>query len=216
MRNDPLIRVAHLSKTFSTRTSLFSRQSIQSLDDISISLARGTTLAIVGESGSGKSTLAKVLMKLEKPTNGLVSIFENGAHRDISKIYSSEFYRRVQMVFQDPYSSLNSRKKIWQIISAPLSAVSANNRASRRAIAEKYIRMVGLDTEHLDSYPHTMSGGQRQRVGIAQALVSQPEVLVLDEPLSALDVSIQAQIVNLLLELQETIKLTYFIVSHDL
>jgi len=205
-----------LSKAFVARQSLFTKQSLQALDNVSLTLRHGHTVAVIGESGSGKSTLARLLMRLERPSSGNISLLHQGRLTDIESIRSREFYRRVQMVFQDPYSSMNPRKRIWQIVTKPLTNLSDCARANLREIAERELQAVGLGTQHVDAFPHQLSGGERQRVAIARAMTVKPDVLVLDEPLSALDVSIQAQILNLLLEFQQRMTLTSLFITHDL
>ncbi len=208
MNNTTFLEVQGISKTYK-------KQKNKAIQDLSFSIKKGTTTALMGESGSGKSTLAKIIMKLELPTSGNVFINSASGKKNIADISSKEYYRRVQMVFQDPYSSLNPQKKIWQIISSPLNAQKMLSLNERFAIAQKYIGMVGLGQEYLQAHPKALSGGQRQRVGIARALVLNPELLILDEALSALDLSIQAQIVNLLVDLQSKLGLTYLFISHD-
>jgi oligopeptide/dipeptide ABC transporter ATP-binding protein len=211
-----IVEIDHVSKAFTIRKSFYAREQIQALDDVSLPLLRGRTLAVVGESGSGKSTLARLLMQLDRPSSGSIRLHHNGGFADIGGIAPREFYRRVQMVFQDPYSSMNPRKRIWQTVTTALSNLEDRSRDELQQIAEQQLKAVGLDSQYLRAFPHSLSGGQRQRVCIARAIVTQPEILVLDEPLSALDVSIQAQILNLLLELQQRLMLTYMFITHDL
>ncbi|MFC4160295.1 oligopeptide/dipeptide ABC transporter ATP-binding protein [Chitinimonas lacunae] len=212
----PIARIDGLSKSFMVRKSLLSRERIQALDDVSLPLLRGRILALVGESGSGKSTLARLLMKLDTPSGGAIRMDRDGQEVDIATITPVDYYRRVQMVFQDPYASINPRKRVWQIITAALANLGHYDRDTLRKIALRQMEQVGLGAQYLDVFPNALSGGQRQRVCIARALAAEPEILVLDEPLSALDVSIQAQILNLLLELQQRLGLTYLFISHDL
>ncbi|MFO3664176.1 ATP-binding cassette domain-containing protein [Pseudomonas amygdali] len=203
-----------VTKTFETASAT---DAVRAVSEVSLQVRRGETLAIVGESGSGKSTLVRLLMKLESPSSGRIFLDQGGVVCDIAKIATSDFYRRVQMVFQDPYGSLNGRRRVWEIVSAGVAYLGLKRtRADLREAAEEALASVGLPAAYLDTYPDHLSGGQRQRVSIARALAARPEILVLDEPLSALDVSVQAQIVNLLLELQERMKLTYLFISHDL
>lgn len=211
-----ILTIDCVSKAYEVRKTLLRTARITALDGVSVSLLRGRTLAVVGESGSGKSTLARLIMRLDAPCAGSIRLEENGALRDIVSFKTRDFYRRVQMVFQDPWSSLNPRKRIWQIVSAPGASQGRQSRADRRAIAEHQLKIVGLGSHLVDAWPSALSGGQRQRVGIARALASQPEILILDEPLSALDVSVQSQILNLLLDLQRSLGLTYLFISHDL
>jgi dipeptide transport system ATP-binding protein len=188
---------------------------LKALDGVSFSLERGKTLAVVGESGCGKSTLARLLTMIEIPTAGRLRIAESdivGADKATLK----SLRPRVQMVFQNPYGSLNPRQKIGQALEEPLLVNTKLTAQERSAKAREMMQLVGLRPEHYDRYPHMFSGGQRQRIAIARALMLEPEILVLDEPVSALDLSIQAQILNLLAELQERLKLAYVFISHDL
>ncbi|WP_168204280.1 ABC transporter ATP-binding protein [Aliikangiella coralliicola] len=217
MQNQKLMNIEGIGKNYRVSKSFFGSEEIAALDNVSLELFMGKTLAIVGESGSGKTTLAKIIMRLENSSAGSVSLINKAKEiTNIEQIPKAQFYSKIQMVFQDPFSSLNPRKKIWQIIVAPLVNCKTLTREESKDVAAKYLEMVGLSASFLDCYPHTLSGGQRQRVGIARALVLQPEILILDEPLSALDVSIQAQIINLLLKLQRELGLTYLFISHDL
>lgn len=188
---------------------------LKALDGVSFELERGKTLAVVGESGCGKSTLARLLTMIEAPTSGSLRIVDTdivGA----SKVELKALRPRVQMVFQNPYGSLNPRQKIGHALEEPLLVNRVMSADERSAKARSMMQLVGLRREHYDRYPHMFSGGQRQRIAIARALMLEPEILVLDEPVSALDVSIQAQILNLLAELQERLQLAYVFVSHDL
>jgi ABC-type oligopeptide transport system ATPase subunit len=216
MQKKILMSVEKVSKNFLLMQSTFTKRNIQALDKVSFNVYAGETLAIVGESGSGKSTLARLMTRLDKTSSGDVLLEVDGKLTNINDIHGDSFFRKIQIVFQDPYSSLNPRKKLWQIITAPLINQQKNDVTTLKSIATKHMNMVGLGEQHIDVYPHQLSGGQRQRVGIARALVTKPEILILDEPLSALDLSIQAQVVNLLLDLQETLHLTYVFISHDL
>ncbi len=188
---------------------------LKALDGVSFELERGKTLAVVGESGCGKSTLARLLTMIEAPTSGSLRIVDTdivGA----SKVELKALRPRVQMVFQNPYGSLNPRQKIGHALEEPLLVNRVMSADERSAKARSMMQLVGLRREHYDRYPHMFSGGQHQRIAIARALMLEPEILVLDEPVSALDVSIQAQILNLLAELQERLQLAYVFVSHDL
>lgn len=189
-----------------------SYKSVQALRGVSFEVQAGETLAVVGESGCGKSTLAKVLMKIETPSNGQMKFEE----KDIQNISTKELPQYLQMVFQDPYSSLNPRKKIFDIVAEPLKVKGHMSSAEIKEKVESVAQTVGLRPELLERYPHMMSGGQRQRVGIARALVTEPRLLICDEPVSALDVSVQAQVLNLLLDLQQNKKLSFLFISHDL
>jgi dipeptide transport system ATP-binding protein len=188
---------------------------LKALDGVSLSLAAGQTLAVVGESGCGKSTLARLLAMIEAPTAGTLRIVETevvGASTATLKALRP----RVQMVFQNPYGSLNPRQKIGHALEEPLLVNHRFSAAERQSKARDIMQLVGLRPEHYDRYPHMFSGGQRQRIAIARALMLEPDILVLDEPVSALDLSIQAQILNLLAELQDRLKLAYVFISHDL
>ena len=188
---------------------------MHAVDDVSFSLRKGETLGVVGESGCGKSTLARVLLRLIEPTSG--EIYIDGV--DLSKLTPRNLRakrREFQMVFQDAYASLDSRQKIGNIIAEPLIVHGIGDRKTRRRRVAKLLDMVGLEADAATRYPHEFSGGQRQRIGIARAISLEPKLVVADEPVSALDVSIQAQIINLLEELQEKFNLTYLFIAHDL
>ncbi|HSR71781.1 MAG TPA: dipeptide ABC transporter ATP-binding protein, partial [Kiloniellales bacterium] len=188
---------------------------VKALAGVSFKLARGRTLAVVGESGCGKSTLARLVTRIEPPTSGRLLI--DG--RDVTEADAEtarHIRRTVQIVFQDPFGSLNPRKKVGAILEEPLVINTRMSAAERRARAEEMMAKVGLRPEHYGRYPHMFSGGQRQRIAIARALMLQPRILVADEPVSALDVSIQAQVLNLLMDLQEEFALAYLFISHDL
>ena len=185
---------------------------LNALNGVSFNLNQGETLGIVGESGCGKSTLAKVLTKLETVTSGEIIL----ANQNFNQINESEFHSTIQMVFQDPYQSLNPRKRAFDIIADPLYI---QGKLSKKEIEDKVLEAmnkVGLRPEMKERYPHQFSGGQRQRLGIARSLMLQPKILILDEPVSALDVSIQAQVLNLLVDLQKEMNLSYLFISHDL
>jgi dipeptide transport system ATP-binding protein len=207
-----ILQVNDLKKHYALKTGFSSHQSVKALDGVTFSVEEGTTLGIVGESGCGKSTLAKVLLGLEKPTAGEILFHGKAA----TGLPVRERQQTLQMIFQDPYSSLNPRKKAWQIISEPLAINSNKSRLDLHDEAVKMMEVVGLRRNMADRYPHMFSGGQRQRLGIARALMLHPKILICDEPVSALDVSIQAQVLNLLMDLQDEFKLTYLFISHDL
>ena len=218
-----LLQVRHLGKRFTLpRDSLFTPPaSLQALSDVSFTLEAGKSLGVVGESGSGKSTLARLVMALERPSEGQVLF--NGM--DLNLLPSDELRAArsaFQMVFQDPYGSLDPRQKVLAIVTEPLQSLadpSSGLRLSRLALrerAEMALSEVGLRTADLDKYPHEFSGGQRQRIAIARALITRPALIVADEPVSALDVSVQAQVLNLMMDLQERHGLSYLFVSHDL
>jgi len=218
-RGAPIIQVNGLKKYFPISQGIvFKKQvgAVKAVDGVDFELRRGETLGIVGESGCGKSTLAKLLMRLEKPTAGTAT-FEG---RDIYKMSGGELRRlrrRIQMVMQDPYTSLNPRMTVGDIINEPFEIhPEVAPRGDRQRRVRELLDYVGLNPEHINRYPHQFSGGQRQRIGIARALALRPEVIVCDEPVSALDVSIQAQVINLLARLQDELGLSYIFIAHDL
>ena len=192
---------------------------VKAVDGVSLEVYKGETIGIVGESGCGKSTLGKSLMLLEKPTHGEVLFNYGEDFKDITKFNKNEmfaFRKKVQMVFQDPYSALNPQKKVYTSLEEPLKVHGVKEKEQREEMMEKVLKMVNIQPEYLMRYPHEFSGGQRQRLCIARALEVMPEVLILDEPVSALDVSIQAQVLNLMKEIQEELQLTYLFIAHDL
>jgi len=215
-QQDALIEVKHLTKYFPvTQGIIFQKEvaRVHAVEDVSFSVRPGETLGLVGESGCGKSTTARLIMKLIESTSGQI-IFDG---RDITKLSRKEMVplrRQMQMMFQDPYSSLNPRQTIGQIIGAPF-AIHKTEGDTRKKVRDLMDR-VGLNPEHYNRYAHEFSGGQRQRIGVARALALRPKIIVCDEPVSALDVSIQAQVLNLLEDLQDEFKLTYLFISHDL
>ena len=188
---------------------------MQAVDDVSFSVNRGETLGLVGESGCGKSTLARSILQLIEPTSGSVR-FEGNEITGLKHRQSRSLRPQMQMVFQDPYASLNPRKRIAQIIGDPMRLHGIVDRSGVRDEVRRLLEVVGLNPEHYNRFPHEFSGGQRQRIGIARALALKPKLIIADEPVSALDVSIQAQIINLLEDLQDEFGLTYVFVAHDL
>ncbi|MGE0812588.1 MAG: ABC transporter ATP-binding protein [Vicinamibacterales bacterium] len=214
--NRPLVEVRDLRKHFTRGGGIFQRGTVvKAVDGVSFSIDEGETFGLVGESGSGKSTTGRCMLRLVEPTSGQVHY----GGQDVLAYTPAEMRaarRHMQMIFQDPYSSLNPRMKARDIVDEPLvihRLGSARERAER--VAELF-RLVGLDPAHLDRYPHEFSGGQRQRIGLARALALEPKFIIADEPVSALDVSIQAQVVNLLMDLQQRLQLTYLFIAHDL
>ncbi len=214
----PILEVKNLQKWYGLNKSFLSRKQevLKAVDGVSFNLHRREVLGLVGESGSGKTTVGRTVLKLVEPSAG--SIRFNGSDiTDYSRHQMRSVRQKMQLVFQDPYASLNPRQTVESIVAAPLDIHGlASSTADRRTRVEEALRLVGLMPEQAGRYAHEFSGGQRQRVGIARALICQPELLVADEPVSALDVSIQAQVVNLLLELKETLGLTILFIAHDL
>lgn len=209
---EAILKVEKLNKTFEIKKTFNKSLQLKALSNINFELGPEETLGIVGESGCGKSTLAKVLTKLETPTNGNIEL-QNINYNDFNQ---KKFHALIQMVFQDPYQSLNPRKKAFDIIADPLRINSSKSEIEIKELVFSMMEKVGLRAEFGNRYPHHFSGGQRQRLGIARALMLRPRILILDEPVSALDVSIQAQVLNLLLELQIEFSLSYIFISHDL
>jgi ABC-type oligopeptide transport system ATPase subunit len=212
----PLLEVRHLSKEFSRKQGLFGRKTVvRAVDDVSFSIEKGETFGLVGESGSGKTTTGRCILRLIEPTSGEV-LFDGRNVLALSRGDLRRARRDMQIVFQDPYSSLNPRMRVADIVEEPLIIHKLGSRADRRARVKELFALVGLNPDHLARYPHEFSGGQRQRVGLARALALNPSLIIADEPVSALDVSVQAQVVNLLMDLQERLKLTYLFIAHDL
>ena len=212
----PLVQVSHLVKQFVRGRGLFRAGTIvRAVDDVSFAVNEGETFGLVGESGSGKTTTGRCLLRLVEPTSGSVE-FRGEDVLAFSPGRLRAARRDMQIVFQDPYSSLNPRMRARQIVEEPLVIHELGDRAARRERVAELFRLVGLDPAHLERYPHQFSGGQRQRIGLARALALHPSFLVLDEPVSALDVSVQAQVVALLMDLQRQLKLTYLFIAHDL
>lgn len=215
-----LIHAQNLTRHYEVSNGFFSGTStVKALSDASFSLQAGKTLAVVGESGCGKSTLARVVTMIEEPTSGQLSLGGNEVSADVSLTDAQRASLRasVQIVFQDPFGSLNPRQTIGRILEEPVLINRPDvPKAERQAQAREMLSLVGLRPEHYDRYPHMFSGGQRQRIAVARALMLKPQILVLDEPVSALDLSIQSQILNLLVELQEQLNLAYLFISHDL
>jgi peptide/nickel transport system ATP-binding protein len=216
--SDALMTVTGLTKHFPVTRGIIIRHRVglvRSVDDVTFDVARGETLGIVGESGCGKTTTARMLTRLIEPTAGQI-IFDG---RDITHLRAGAMRplrREVQMIFQDPYSSLNPRHTVGAIVGAPWRLQKVKTEKGTKASVQELLELVGLNPEHYNRYPHEFSGGQRQRIGIARTLALRPKLIVADEPVSALDVSIQAQVVNLLADLQSELGLTYVIIAHDL
>ncbi len=208
----PILEVENLKKHYQIKKFWGLKGSVKALDGVSFTLNKKETLAVVGESGCGKSTLAKVLMQIEDITQGTVKL----GGQELAQIAKPEFYKKIQMIFQDPYSSINPRRRAWEIISEPLKVNQKLTSQECYVRAHEAMAKVGLRPEMADRYPHMFSGGQRQRIGIARALMLKPQIIICDEPVSALDVSIQAQVINLLIDLQDEMSLSYIFISHDL
>jgi peptide/nickel transport system ATP-binding protein/oligopeptide transport system ATP-binding protein len=210
-----LLEASHLTKIFTRGSRLSGRTTVRAVDDVSIAVEPGEALGLVGESGCGKSTTGRLLLRLVEPTSGTVSYRGTNLH-SLDPRALREVRREVQMVFQDPFSSLNPRMRVLDLVGEPLDIHRIGRPASRRDRVTEVLALVGLDETILPRYPSELSGGQRQRIGLARALVLEPALLVLDEPVSALDVSVQAQIANLLTDLQQRLHLSYVFISHDL
>lgn len=215
---EPILRVSHLKKYYTYGNGFLSPKKtvIKAVDDVSLSLYPGETLAIVGESGCGKSTTAKSIIRITEPTEGSITL--DG--KDFGRLSGKELKaarQKIKMIFQDPYSALNPRMTVRDIIAEPIDiSGSYKTQAEREEKILEACDMVGLNRDYLDRYPHEFSGGQRQRIGIARAIIEKPDVILCDEPVSALDVSIQAKVINLLKELQDKLGVSYIFISHDL
>jgi oligopeptide transport system ATP-binding protein len=216
--NGALLEVDHLVKHFPIKSGILIDREVgrvRAVDDVTFSVRPGETLGLVGESGCGKSTLCRTILRLIEPTSGSVT-FDGRRLDTLSRSQMRAMRREMQIIFQDPYASLNPRKRVAQIIGEPLELHGLASGGTVRDRVRELLDRVGLSPEHTDRYPHEFSGGQRQRIGIARALALQPRLVIADEPVSALDVSIQAQIINLLEDLQDEFGLTYIFVAHDL
>jgi len=215
----PLLEVRHLTKEFSRRAGLFARvarvHAVRAVDDVTFSVEKGETFGLVGESGSGKTTTGRCILRLIEPTSGDV-IFDGRSVLELPRREMQRVRQDMQIVFQDPYSSLDPRMRVSEILEEPLVIHRLGSRAERRRRTEELLSLVGLEKGHLLRYPHEFSGGQRQRIGLARALALSPSMIVADEPVSALDLSVQAQVVNLLMDLQQRLQLTYLFIAHDL
>ena len=216
--SEPLLEVTDLVKHFPVKQGLLIDREVdrvRAVDGIGFKVERGKTLGLVGESGSGKSTACRTVLQLLEPTSGSVR-FEGQEIAGLSRREMRPLRRQMQMIFQDPYASLNPRKRVGQIVGDPLRLQDVASGGELRRQVQELLERVGLSPEHYDRYPHEFSGGQRQRIGIARAIALRPKLVVADEPVSALDVSIQAQIINLLDDLQDELGLTYLFVAHDI
>lgn len=218
MEKETILEIQNLKKYFKARSGLFGSETklmIKALDGVSFSINKGDTLGVVGETGSGKSTLGRTIIRLYDPTDGKI-IYKG---HDYAKVHEGDlkpFRKSVQMIFQDPYASLDPRMTVQEIISEPMEIHNLYDLNTRKEKVKYLLKVVGLNEEHAGRYPHEFSGGQRQRIGLARALAVEPEFIIADEPVSALDVSIQAQIINTFEDLQEQFNLSYLFISHDL
>ena len=212
--HSPLIEARNLSKSFAIGGGFLAKKKVvRAVEDVSLQIQRGETLGLVGESGCGKSTIGRTLLRLYEPTSG--QIFFEGS--DITKANMRPYRKKMQIVFQDPYASLDPRMTVGDIVGEPLDIYHAyESKAERREKILELLNLVGLNSEHMNRYPHEFSGGQRQRVSIARSMALRPDFMVCDEPISALDVSIQAQVINMLMELQQKLNMTYLFIAHDL
>ncbi|KQL53829.1 dipeptide/oligopeptide/nickel ABC transporter ATP-binding protein [Heyndrickxia shackletonii] len=217
MTIEPLIKIENLKKSFPIQGGVFGKKvgEVKAVDDISFFIQKGETLGLVGESGCGKSTTGRMILRLLEPTSGKISFegkdITSFSHTELRKIRS-----QMQMIFQDPFASLNPRHTVEKILEEPLIVHGVKDKKARKRKVKELLEIVGLNESHLKRYPHQFSGGQRQRIGIARALILNPKLIIADEPVSALDVSIQAQVLNLLKDLQKNFDLTYLFIAHDL
>lgn len=212
MSNEPIIRVKDLTKKFRLGRKTY----LHAVDEVSLDIEHGEILGLVGESGCGKSTLGRLIIKLHEPTSGTISFRGDDVSKKLTIAERRKFSRDVQLIFQDPYSSLNPRMTVKDIIAEGPDSCGLWKDSERESKVSEWLLRVGLHPSHASRYPHEFSGGQRQRIGIARALALEPRLVICDEPISALDVSVQAQIVNLLKELQRERNLTYLFIAHDL
>ena len=217
MTDAPLLDVRHVKKYFPIRAGILQREvaRVHAVDDVSLTVREGETLGLVGESGCGKSTLGRTIVRLYQPTAGEI-LLDGQPIQDLGARRLRPLRREMQMVFQDPYASLNPRKRVGTIVSDPMRIHHIGDRRERKRRVGELLEAVGLSPEHYNRFPHEFSGGQRQRIGLARALALRPKLIIADEPVSALDVSIQSQMLNLLEDLQDEFQLTYLFIAHDL
>ena len=217
MSETPLIELRQLTKHFALPGGLLGRNKalLRAVDGVDLVIRRGETFGLVGESGCGKSTLARTLIRLFQPTSGQM-LFDGVDIAELGERALAPIRRRMQMIFQDPYASLNGRMTVRDLVAEPLDIAGIGGSATRRARVDELLDKVGLNPDHATRFPHEFSGGQRQRIGIARAIALNPDLVICDEPISALDVSIQAQVVNMLEDLQDELGLTYLFITHDL
>ena len=220
-RNSPLLKIENLRKYFPIRKGIFQRISgqVKAVDGVDFFIREGETLGLVGESGCGKSTTGRCINRLIEPTDGRISVLHDERLLDVTAAENEELKsirRNIQIIFQDPFSSLDPRMSIRDIIAEPLRVNKNGNRKEQTDRVEELLELVGLDRHGMNRYPHEFSGGQRQRIGVARALALNPKLIICDEPVSALDVSVQAQVLNLLEDLQDELNLTYLFIAHDL
>jgi oligopeptide transport system ATP-binding protein len=216
-KQDSFIEINNLTKFFPVKKGIFSRKKsfVKAVDDVSFTIKKGETLGLVGESGCGKTTLGRTIIRLYEATAGEI-IYDGVDIAKLSQSKMSSYRKKMQMIFQDPYASLDSRMTVGDIVGESIDIHKLLRGKDREDRVQNLLKMVGLSSEHASRYPHEFSGGQRQRIGIARALAVQPEFIICDEPISALDVSIQAQVVNMLEDLQNEMGLTYLFIAHDL
>jgi oligopeptide transport system ATP-binding protein len=215
--SDIILEAKSIKKYFPIRKGFFMREvaQVKAVEEVNLTVRRGETLGLVGESGCGKSTLGRTLIRLYEPTSGSIT-FDGADFRNLSGAELRTKRRDIQMIFQDPYASLDNRMTVGQIIEQPFQIHNLLNKKERELRVKQLLEMVGLKASHVNRYPHEFSGGQRQRISIARAITLNPKLIICDEPVSALDVSIQAQVLNLLKDLQDRLNLTYIFISHDL